>query len=255
MRDTDGRPKENLAGVAERLRRDRPAGPYLIGVTGAVACGKSTFAAALLAEVRSWPGRPRVELVCTDGFLLPNAVLDARGLAMRKGFPESFDVAALRAALIDVRRVPTVFPGYSHVTYDVDSELARMIEPPDVLIVEGLGLHPVRDLIDALIYLDAEEGDIEAWFVGRFMGFWEAAETDPTSFYARFRALDRDGAAALARSVWAAINLPNLREHILPARTLADLVVTKRADHAIASVRAQGFIHEPHEPHERGEGR
>jgi type I pantothenate kinase len=227
-----------MLGVAETLRRRRPAGCFIIGVTGAVASGKSTFAGALLAQIDAWPDRPNVALVCTDGFLFDNASLAARGLTLRKGFPEGFDQVALRTALSDVRREATVFPGYSHVTYDVDPALARVVQTPDVLIVEGLGLAPVRDLIDTLIYLDADEADIETWFVDRFMGFWVLARTDPTSFYARFLSLGREGASALARQVWRGINLPNLRDHIIAVRALADLVVEKGADHRIITVLA-----------------
>jgi len=170
-------------------------------------------------------------------------VLDMRGLTARKGFPESYDAAALRQALNQVRDGPAAFPGYSHVTYDVDPALLRRIDRPDVLIIEGLSLDLDRQstgqgprLVDCLIYLDADEADIEQWFVGRFLGLWAAAEHDPASFYARFRGLDRDQTAALARTVWNQVNLPNLREHIAKARDVADIVVRKRLDHAIEAV-------------------
>jgi type I pantothenate kinase len=142
-----------------------------------------------------------------------------------------------------VRLGPVDFPGYSHVIYDVDPGLARRIERPDILIIEGLSLDIDRGaaagarLLDALVYLDAEEADIEAWFVERFLGLWAAAEHDPASFYARFRGLDRGQAAGLARTVWASINLPNLRENIVKARELADIVVRKGPDHGIQAIR------------------
>lgn len=218
--------------VARLLEAMRPASaPFIVGITGSVAVGKSAFAAALAAVLP-----PHVEVAGTDGFLFPNQVLDARRLTMRKGFPESFDTDALAAALARARIGPVTFPGYSHVTYDVDAALARRIEGPDVLIVEGLGLGPHRDALDALIYLDADEADLEAWFVARFLGLWADAEYDATSFYARFRGLDRSGAAELARSVWTAINLPNLRDYISPQRDLADLVVRKGPDHEIVEI-------------------
>jgi type I pantothenate kinase len=238
----------DLDRVSRALRDLRPiAGCFVIGVTGAVAVGKSTISGGLRARLEAWPERPRVELVCTDGFLHANAALDAMGLTTRKGFPESYDTAALRRALADVRRGPAAFPGYSHVIYDVDPGLLRWIDRPDILIIEGLSLdldraaatHEER-LIDALIYLDAEETDIEQWFVGRFLGLWAAAEHDPTSFYARFRGLDRDQATGLARTVWTQINLPNLRENIVGARDIADIVVRKRADHGIEAMRLAG---------------
>jgi type I pantothenate kinase len=231
-----------VAAIADALRSRRPDGCFVVGVTGAVASGKSTFSAALLDAVRAWPDAPSAELVCTDGFLLPNAVIEARGFAARKGFPETFDVVAMGAALAAVRRGPTPFPGYSHVTYDIDPALTRTLAAPDVLIVEGLGLHLVRDAIDTLIYLDAEEANIETWFVARFLKLWAAAEHDHASYYARFRRLDAAGAADFAAMVWRAINLPNLREHILPVRTTADLIATKAADHAIVSVDVETVL-------------
>jgi type I pantothenate kinase len=235
-----------LAVVVEALRqRRRASGCFIVGVTGGVAVGKSTFAAALRGALEAWPEHPVVERVGSDGFLHANAVLDSLGLTARKGFPESYDVAALRAALAGVRAAPTVFPAYSHTTYDVDAALARTIAPPDILIIEGLSLNtdpavdgPAAGLLDALIYLDADEADIERWFTDRFLGFWAAAEHDPASFYARFRQLDRNQAAQMAGVVWTQINQPNLREHITPARGAADIVVHKAADHRIDAVSA-----------------
>ncbi|MGA0601839.1 type I pantothenate kinase [Caulobacter sp. KR2-114] len=226
-----------LTAVAGRLRDRRPAaGPLVVGLTGSVASGKSTFAASLQQAVAAWPERPRVELVCTDGFLRPNAELDAAGLTNRKGFPESYDVEALRGALAAVRAGPAVFPAYSHVTYDIDPALARTVDSPDVLIVEGLSLQIDPPPVDVLIYLQAEEALLETWFADRFIGLWRAAEHDPASFYARFRNMDEAGARAFAGMVWAGINLPNLREHISRARALAQLVVTKGPGHVIAAV-------------------
>lgn len=226
-----------VADVAERLRRARAAtGPLVVGLTGSVASGKSTFAEALRAAIEAWPERPRVELVCTDGFLKPNAELDAAGLTNRKGFPESYDVEGLRAALTAIRGGVARFPAYSHVTYDIDPTLARTVEPPDVLIVEGLSLQVDPTPVDVLIYLEADETLLEAWFAERFIGLWRAAEHDPSSFYARFRNMDEPGARAFASMVWAGINLPNLREHISRAKALARLVVIKGPGHVIAAV-------------------
>ena len=231
-----------MEAVARALRARRPpSGTFIVGVTGAVAVGKSTFSAALQAALAAWPEHPTVKRVSSDGFLHPNAVLDSRGLTSRKGFPESYDVPALRAALSGVRAGPAVFPAYSHVTYDVDASLARTLDQPDILIIEGLSLStapdgPAAGLIDALIYLDADEADIERWFTGRFLDFWAAAEHDAASFYARFRSLDRDQAAQMAAVVWNQINRPNLHEHIIPARAAADIVVHKAADHRIDGV-------------------
>lgn len=135
-----------LGELAQALERFRPKqGPCIVGVTGAVASGKSTLSKALSVELASWPGSPRVEMVGTDGFLHSNQILDGLGLTARKGFPESYDVKALRAALAGVRRTATDFPGYSHVIYDVDPALTRRIAPPDVLIIEGLSLDIDRE--------------------------------------------------------------------------------------------------------------
>jgi type I pantothenate kinase len=233
-------PELDMADLAARVlaaRGDRSV--FVVGLTGGVAAGKTTLAAALAAALRALPDAPRVEQVNTDGFLWPNPVLEARGLLARKGYPETYDREGLIGALTAVRSGPAAFPAYSHRTYDIDPALTRVIDPPDVLIVEGLGLD--RDLpLDLLIYLDAGEAEQEAWFVHRFLGFWEQALTDETSFYARFRHLDRDGAAGVAAMVWGAVNRPNLREHILPVRASADLVVVKGPGHRIESIAAGG---------------
>jgi type I pantothenate kinase len=230
---------KDAAEIAEQLRTRRAGRrPFIIGVTGAVAVGKSTFAGELAAAIETWPGSPVVEAVTTDGFLFPNAVLEGQGLLNRKGFPETYDGGALRAALAAIRQGPAPFPTYSHVLYDVDPALARRLERPDVLIVEGLGLHEGAAVLglDMLIYLDADEAHIEAWFEERFIDLWRAAETDPASFYARFRHMDEAQTRALAGQVWRAINLPNLRQHIVQGRDVAELVVRKGADHQIQSV-------------------
>ncbi len=228
----------SLADVRDLLRAHRRAAkPYIVAITGSVAAGKSVFAGELAADIAAWPERPGVEIVCTDGFLMDNAALEALGLTQRKGFPESYDTAALHAALTAIRCGPARFPGYSHVTYDIDPALARTLSAPDVLIVEGLGLHTDHGaLIDALIYLDAEEANVEAWFTERFIGLWTAAEHDPASFYARFRHLDEAGARGFAKLVWERINLPNLRDHIVAARDLADIVIRKGPGHAIEAI-------------------
>jgi type I pantothenate kinase len=228
----------SLADVAEWVCAFRAGTtPFVVGVTGSVAAGKSTFAAALRETLAGGPDPGRVELVCTDGFLFDNATLAARGLTLRKGFPESYDAEALARTLAAARAGAAEFPGYSHVTYDVDPGLARRIEAPDVLIVEGLGLQdPAAAGLDALIYLDAEEAHLEAWFTDRFMGLWRAAGRDPASFYAAFRRMSPQEARAFAGQVWRGVNLPNLRDHISPARAAADLVVRKGPAHEIAAI-------------------
>lgn len=208
-----------------------PGRVLVVGVTGSVAAGKSTLCAALKAALEP---ALRVEVLSTDGFLFPNAVLTGRGTLMRKGYPETYDVEGLAAALESVRSGPVTVPVYSHIIYDIDPALSREVTPPDILIVEGLGLTPRPPGLDLLVYIDADEADLEDWFAARFMAFWRAAETDPTSFYARFRAMTEPEAEAFARStVWTQMNLPNLREHIIRARDEADIVVRKQADHSL----------------------
>jgi type I pantothenate kinase len=230
----------DLAEISDLLHERRgDRSPFIVGVTGAVAVGKSTFAGELAAAIAAWPGAPAVDVVSTDGFLFTNAVLEGRGLLNRKGFPETYDVETFRAVLAAVRLGAAQVPVYSHTLYDIDPALARRLARPDVLIVEGLGLQDGAAALglDVLIYLDADEGDVEAWFKARFIDLWRAAEADPTSFYARFRQMDEAQTRAFAGQVWQAINLPNLRQHIAPGRDVADLVVGKGADHAITSVR------------------
>ncbi len=226
----------SIADLADRLRALRgERAVFVVGLTGAVAAGKSTLAAALVETLRAAPVSLRVECVATDGFLRPNDELDAAGLTLRKGYPESYDAEAMDGALLSVRRARTVFPGYSHLTYDLDPALARAIAPPDILIVEGLGFTPTTP-VDVRLYLDAEEADLETWFVARFLGFCEAAREDQASFYHRFRELDGEGAAQVARLVWREINLPNLRHNIAPLREVSDIVVRKGSGHDLREI-------------------
>ncbi|MFM8940050.1 MAG: hypothetical protein ACKOEY_08635 [Phenylobacterium sp.] len=227
--------------LAERLVAARPDGRTLVtGLTGAVSAGKSTLAGQL-ADRLSARGLS-VEVISTDGFLKPNASLAAEGALDLKGWPHTFDTPAMLAALAAAASGPVEIPVHSHVTYDIDPALARRIDRPDILIAEGLNLHfraeiqARPDPLDLLVYLDADEAHLEAWYVARFLSFWEAAEHDPTSFYARFRGMDRDAVTGLARRVWEGVNLPNLRQHIVRARPVADLVVRKAADHGIKGI-------------------
>ena len=230
---------ETLAArIAARLQ---PGRPTILGITGSVAAGKSTLAGQIAETLAS---TRRVEIISTDGFLFPNAILDPRGLTMRKGFPETYDISRLAETLAAARQGPVAVPGYSHSLYDIDPALTRCIDRPDLLLVEGLGFAPadedssVADALDSLIYLDASEGDLEHWFLSRFMALWHAAQTDAASLYARFLPLGEEGAREFARTVvWEGINLPNLRENIIHSRPLADTVVGKARDHALTLIR------------------
>ncbi|MEL6829463.1 MAG: type I pantothenate kinase [Pseudomonadota bacterium] len=225
--------------VADRLkalgRRDEL---FVVGLTGSVASGKTTLAKGLAAALEPID----VAHVTTDGFLFPNAVLKARDQMLRKGFPETYDRATMAAAIEALRAGPAEFPVYDHVTYDVHPTETRRLDQPDMLILEGLGLrsdpatHRGGGAPDLLIYLDALEADIETWFLERFLRFWRAAETDPSSFYAQWLHMSENEITEFARGVWANINLPNLQDHIAPIRAEADLVLRKHADHSVRIV-------------------
>ena len=226
-----------------------PKVPYIIGLAGSVAVGKSTTARVLQSLLQRWEGHPKVELVTTDGFLYPNAVLEARGIMERKGFPESYDLRLLLAFLSDVKagRRSVQAPTYSHLVYDVMPGVFVEVDQPDILIVEGLnvlqssGSSPgeyvfVSDYFDFSIYLDAEEELIESWFLARFFKLRETAFKDPTSHFHHFASLTDDEARRVASDVWRNINGKNLRENILPTRGRANLILEKTADHAIERV-------------------
>lgn len=226
--------------------------PYIIGVAGSVAAGKSTFTRVMRALLQRWPNTPRVDLVTTDGFLLPNAVLERDGLMEKKGFPESYDGAALLRFISDVKagRREVAAPVYSHLTYDIVPDDQVVIDRPDILIVEGLNvLSPARrrrgrsrstafvsDFFDFSIYLDAAESELERWYVDRFTRLRETSFRDPRSYFTKYADLDDAAAEARARDIWRRINLANLHENVLPTRQRANLVLTKGADHRIEAV-------------------
>lgn len=224
--------------------------PFVIGIAGSVAVGKSTAARVLQAVLDRWPDHPTVDLVTTDGFLLPNAVLEERGLMDRKGFPESYDRRALIEFLSKVKSgVPEVrAPVYSHLVYDIVDDEDVVVRQPDILIVEGLNVLQtgvgggdvdqfVSDFFDFSIYVDAETEHIRRWYVERFFTLRATAFADPQSFFHRFASLSDAEAEETATGIWRAINEVNLEHNILPTRSRADLIITKGADHRVTDVR------------------
>jgi type I pantothenate kinase len=227
------------------LNTSAPKVPYVIAIGGSVSAGKSTTARVLRTLLARGSDRPRVDLVTTDGFLFPNAVLEERGLMERKGFPESYDRARLVEFMSDLKSglSPLSVPVYSHFNYDIVDE-RQPIDHPDVVILEGLNvlqtgsIHSVfvSDFVDFSIYVDASEADLESWFLERFRKLRETAFRDPASFFHRFTAMPEDEAIALAASIWERINLANLRENILPTRERATLILRKSGNHVIENV-------------------
>jgi type I pantothenate kinase len=215
------------------VERAEGKAPFVVSVTGSVAVGKSAAAAALAGALH-----PRaVAVVCTDGFLLPNRVLDARGLTARKGFPESFDHDALARFLLDLRAgaAEAHAPVYSHATYDIVEGQSQVVRQSDVLVLEGLPFP--EDHVDFTVYVDADEADIERWFIARFRALCADARTDDASFFHPFADYSEEQATRFARSVWVAINHVNLEEHILPVRDSSDVILEKGPDHAVGRVR------------------
>jgi len=229
--------------LGERAKRT----PFIIGVAGSVAVGKSTVARLLKEMLSRWPSTPRVELVTTDGFLHNNAELERRNLMHRKGFPESYDRLALLKFVADIKsgveRVSA--PVYSHLSYDIVPGAEVKIESPDVVIVEGLNvLQPpvmgqevaLSDYFDFKIYVDAEVENVTKWFIGRFEQLREGAFTNPKSYFHRYAEMPFADALARANEIWQTINLPNLLENIQPTRSRATLVLRKGSNHAVESV-------------------
>lgn len=223
-----------------------PKVPYVIGIAGSVAVGKSTFARILQALLARWPDHPRVDLITTDGFLFPNDVLQDRGIMNRKGFPESYDTKALLQFLRDLKSGASEVraPVYSHVVYDIVEGDAISIRQPDILILEGLNVLQVgsesnefvSDYFDFSIYIDAEEQDIETWYVERFQALRETVFRDPNSFFQNYAHLTDEEAVQTARTIWREINGKNLVENIEPTKSRASLLVQKGHDHRVTDV-------------------
>jgi type I pantothenate kinase len=221
--------------------------PFVIGIAGSVAVGKSTTARILQALLTRWPDHPRVDLITTDGFLLPNRVLEARGLMQRKGFPESYDVRRLLRFVSDVKsgRPMVDAPVYSHLRYDLLDGEAQRVESPDIVILEGLNVLQtgagfpvfVSDFFDFSIYVDASLENLREWYVRRFLHLRATVFQDPASYFHRFSQLPEDEVVGMALRIWEEINEVNLRENIEPTRERADLVLEKGERHTVQRVR------------------
>ena len=225
--------------------------PYIVGIAGSVAVGKSTTARILQRLLARWPKHPKVDLVTTDGFLLPNAVLEREGLMNRKGFPESYDLPAILRFMSAIKAGErnVTAPLYSHLSYDVLKDEHVVVDQPDVLIVEGLnvlqtgrpprdgrGIPNVSDFFDFSIYIDAELDDLRKWYIDRFFSLRDGAFKNPKSYFHRYASLTDKETRETATRLWETINLVNLRENLLPTRPRADLVLRKGADHFVRSV-------------------
>ena len=240
------RARQELTAATEAFLGNPPAKvPFIIGIAGSVAVGKSTTARLLQVLLQRWDSHPKVDLVTTDGFLYPTDTLRERGLLHRKGFPETYDRRALMRFVTDVKsgRREVSAPVYSHITYDILPQERQVVRQPDILILEGLNVLQtgptlmVSDLFDFSVYVDAHVDTIESWYIQRFLKLRHTAFREPGAHFAHYAALSDAAAYAQAREIWQSINLPNLVENILPTRVRASLVLRKGEDHLVERVR------------------
>jgi type I pantothenate kinase len=232
---------------ASFLNRTNNKIPFIIGVAGSVAVGKSTVSRLLMELLSRWPSTPKVSLVTTDGFLYPNAVLEERGLMARKGFPESYDRSALLKFVADIKsgNADVHAPVYSHLTYDIVPGASVTVSSPDVVIIEGLNVLQtpalgkevaLSDYFDFKIYVDAPTDEIETWYLDRFKALRDSAFRDPISYFHRYAEMDEEKALDRAREIWRTINLPNLMENIISTKSRATLVLQKGEKHSVERV-------------------
>lgn len=234
------------------LNNDLKKGPFIIGIAGSVAVGKSTTARLLQKLLSQLPSQPKVDLVTTDGFLLPNAELEKRGIMKKKGFPESYDTRSLISFLTSVKSGVSMVqsPVYSHLTYDIVPNEYVTIENPDILIVEGLNVlqtplmtnnnrpnYFVSDFFDFSIYVDADVEDIETWYIDRFIKLRDTAFQDEQSYFKKYAQLSLDASIEISKRIWKEINYVNLIENILPTRNRADLILHKDEHHHVDRIK------------------
>lgn len=237
--------------LSDFLGKKRPKVPYIIGVAGSVSVGKSTTSRVLQALLQRWPQHCKVALVTTDGFLYPNRILEERGLMEKKGFPESYDIRRLLAFVSQIKSgiEQVSVPVYCHHIYDIVPNEEKLIECPDILILEGLNVLQngryfsdyhhlfISDYLDFSVYVDATDKLLEEWYISRFLKFRQGAFSDPNAYFHNYAKSSEDEAIEIARSIWQRINLKNLHQNILPTRERADLILIKGKQHQVSHIK------------------